>query len=122
MRPSSFAGVGPSKKPKAWRAVLDRGLAPEASRSPTSWSMALAAAGSGAREVNVGIVTLTSAGRPRMAEAPGPGSGPVAASSIWRLIRAAGSDADRAMEVLPAYAIGGVAMFWVIQRVAAFGG
>ena len=27
-----------------------------------------------------------------------------------------------ALEVLPAYAIGGVAMFWVIQRVAAFGG
>ena len=43
-----------------------------------------------------------------------------AVMSAWTAVRTAGVRVPRAAEVVPAYVIGSVAMFWVIDRVAGF--
>ena len=75
-------------------------------RSPTCCNIAPAAAVSGASESSDGTETVAATGPEPVTEAgrAGFGSGPVAASSTWRLIRAAGSEAERARSHVAAVA------------------
>ena len=96
--PSGLGAAGPSKNSNAWRAVSDKGRTPVFRRSPTCCNMASAAAASGASESSNGTDRSITTGSVPVIEGGWATtcSVPVAATSIWRLIRAAGSEVDRA--------------------------
>ena len=95
VRTSGLAGTGAIKNPKAWRAVDENGRTPVTRLSPTCRSIAAAASESGASDSSDGTARCRGGGRDESGTVSRPGFA-LATSITLRLIRAAGSVAERA--------------------------
>ncbi len=107
VRAPDLTGSGPSRNPNACRAVVVKGRTSPATLSPTCCNAAAAAAESGASSSSEGTKPATEleSTRASATDSIEPDRGrAVATSMTWRVIRAAGSEAERAKSQVAALA------------------